>query len=142
MPTSAPIVDLTPQVREAFDEACLAVFQTHVQDLLVGRVSRDLLLRFAGHYRHLSALPRRTRRSIERSWKRTLSAIALLMTLAHAPAWAAIIEVSPGMPPAINSDGRCSLGEAITNANANAAIQPDCAAGAGIDTIFLPAMSQ
>jgi hypothetical protein len=142
MPTSAPIVDVAPRVREAFDEACLAVFQTRVQHPLVGRAARDLLLRFSGRYQQLSALPRRTRRSLERRWKRTLSAIALLLTLAHAPAWAATIDVSPGTPPSINSDGRCSLSEAIINANANAAIHSDCAAGAGPDTIFLPPMSQ
>lgn len=36
-------------------------------------------------------------------------------------------------PPVI--DGQCSLREAILNANANAAVSPDCAAGTGADTI-------
>ena len=131
-----------PQVREAFEEAWLAVFKTRVQRSLVGREARELLLRFAGHYQHLSALPRRTRRSIERRWKCTLSAIALMMTLGPAPAWAAIIEVSPGTPPSINADGKCSLIEAIVNANRNARTHLDCVAGAGADTIVLPEMSQ
>lgn len=142
MPTSAPLVDVIPQVREAFDEACVAVFNNQVQRPLLGCESNKLLLGFAAHYQRLRALPRRTRRSIERRWKRTLSAIALLMTLGQAPAWAAIIEVSPGTPPAIISDGRCSLSEAIINANANAATHRDCVPGAGPDTIVLPATSQ
>ena len=91
MSTSAPIVDLSPQVRDAFDEGCRAVFKTHAQRPMLEYKSRDLLLRFAAHYQHLSALPRRMRRTLERRWKCTLSAIALLMTLGQAPAFAAII---------------------------------------------------
>ena len=143
MPTSAPIVDLSPQVRDAFDEGCLAVFKTHVQRPLLEYKSRDLLLRFAAHYQHLSALPRRMRRALERRWKCTLSAIALLMTLGQAPAFAAIMQVAPNTPPAIKADGKCSLIEAIVNANRNARPHLDCVAGAGaVDTILLPANSQ
>lgn len=40
--------------------------------------------------------------------------------------------------PAINSDGLCSLIEAIENANADAAVYADCTAGSGNDTITLP----
>ena len=61
---------------------------------------------------------------MERQWKRTLSAIALLMTLGQAPAWAAIMEVTPGTPPSINADGKCSLIEAIVNANRDRAHSP------------------
>ena len=143
MSTSAPIVDLSPQVRDAFDEGCRAVFKTHLQRPMVEYKSRDLLLRFAAHYRHLSALPRRMRRTLERRWKCTLSAIALLMTLGQAPAFAAILQVAPNTPPAIKADGKCSLIEAIVNANRNARPHLDCVAGAGaVDTILLPATSQ
>ena len=142
MSTSVSIVDLSPQVRDAFDEGCLAVFKTRSQRPLVGYRSRDLLLRFAAHYQHLSALPRRMRRALERRWKCTLSAIALLMTLGQAPAFAAIMQVAPNTPPAIKADGKCSLIEAIVNANRNARPHLDCVAGAGIDTIVLPAASQ
>src|SRR5688572_16958742 len=99
MPIHTPIVNVSPQVRAAFDEACLAILKTRVQRSLVGPAPHDFLLGFAAHYQRLIALPRRTRRSIERRWKRTLSAIALLMTLGLAPASAAVIEVSPGTPP-------------------------------------------
>ena len=89
------------------------------------------LLRFAAHYQHLSALPRRMRRALERRWKCTLSAIALLMTLGQAPAFAAIMQVAPNTPPSIKADGKCSLIEAIVNANRNARPHLDCVAGAG-----------
>ena len=105
MSTSAPIIDLSPQVRDAFDEGCRAVFKTHLQRPMVEYKSRDLLQRFAAHYQHLSALPRRMRRTLERRWKCTLSAIALLMTLGQAPAFAAIMQVAPNTPPAIKADG-------------------------------------
>jgi hypothetical protein len=41
--------------------------------------------------------------------------------------------------PAVNSDGLCSIIEAIENANADAQTYTDCAAGSGSDTISLPA---
>jgi hypothetical protein len=138
---SAPTLDLNLQVREAFDEACSAIFETHAQRPL-GRKSNDLLLGFARHYRRLTALPRRTRRSMERRWKCALASIALLLTLSQAPASAEVIEVFPGTPPSINADGRCSLIEAIVNANKDARTHLDCVAGSGLDTIRLPELSQ
>jgi hypothetical protein len=141
MPSSA-IVALKAHVLEAFDEAWRAIFETRAEAPLSGRELNKFLLGFATHYRRLSALPRRSRRSMERKWKRTLSVIALLMTLGQAPAWAAIIEVSPGTPPSIKADGRCSLIEAIVNANKDARTRFDCVAGSGADTIRLPANSQ
>lgn len=66
--------------------------------------------------------------------------IALLLAVAgsefvpqHASAAAIVVDVdSDGAPP---DDGDCSLREAIENANADAATNTDCAAGAGNDTI-------
>ena len=63
------------------------------------------------------------------------------MTLGQAPAWAATIEVTPGTPPSIHADGKCSLIEAIVNANRDRRTHLDCVAGAGADTILLPAKS-
>ena len=63
------------------------------------------------------------------------------MTLGQAPAWAANIEVTAGVPPSINADGKCSLIEAIVNANRDRRTHLDCVAGAGADTILLPAKS-
>ena len=134
MPSSDPIAALNTHIREAFYEAWLAIFE----GALGRREGHECLPAFAAHYRRLTALPRRTRRSMERKWKRTLSAIALLMTLGQAPAWAAIIEVTPGTPPSINADGKCSLIEAIVNANRDRRTHLDCVAGAGADTIVCP----
>jgi hypothetical protein len=142
MPSSAPIIALDKHVREAFDEAWMAIFENRVRASRSRRELHQFLPGFATHYRRLTALPRRMRRSMERKWKRTLSAIALLMTLGQAPAWAANIEVTPATPPSIKADGKCSLIEAIVNANKDARIHLDCVAGSGTDTILLPAKSQ
>lgn len=101
---------------------------------------QELAPRFADYYSHLCRLPRRARRALQRQWKRSLSAIALLLALGQAPALAATIPVTPGTRPAINPDGRCSLIEAMENANGGA-IHADCVAGGGADTITLPAGS-
>src|SRR5688500_4797140 len=106
------VLDLDPRVCAAFDEACLAVWHTRVERC---GAAHPCLVRFAEHYQHLSSLPRRTRRAMERRWKRTVSAIALLMALGQVPALAANIHVSPGTPPSIKADGKCSLIEAIVN---------------------------
>jgi hypothetical protein len=138
---------LDARTREAFDEAWRAISTKHVNGPLLDRRleerERSLWLAgFAAHYRRLSALPRRTRRSIERRWRRTLSVIALLMTLGPIPAWAANIVVSPNTPPSIKADGKCSLIEAIVNANKDVRTHLECVAGSGADTILLPANSQ
>jgi hypothetical protein len=39
--------------------------------------------------------------------------------------------------PNVVADGRCSLIEALLNANADAAVSPDCPAGSGPDTLVL-----
>ncbi|HEX5651390.1 MAG TPA: choice-of-anchor Q domain-containing protein [Steroidobacteraceae bacterium] len=142
MPPSAPILGVSPQVRLAFEEGCRALFATSQRPPWKGRATHDVLLRFAEHYQRLSALPRRARRAVERRWKRSLSAIALLLTLGQAPAVAAIMQVAPGTPPSISANGKCSLVEAIVNANRDARPHLDCVAGSGLDTIVLPANSQ
>ncbi len=63
-------------------------------------------------------------------------AFILAMGLAL-PARAANILVDIDVPD-IAADGKCSLIEAIRNANADAALHPDCAAGSGADVISLP----
>lgn len=54
------------------------------------------------------------------------------------PATAAVLTVTTDTT-LIAEDGLCSLPEALYNANHDAADHPDCAAGAGADTIDLPA---
>jgi hypothetical protein len=139
---SAPVDDLRPRVREAFEEACSGIFDAGVQPPSLRREVRLLLPEFATHYLRLIALPRRARRSMERRWKCALTAIALWMALGLVPASAATITVSAATPPSIHADGKCSLIEAIVNANKDARTHLDCVAGSGADTIILPVNSQ
>jgi hypothetical protein len=51
------------------------------------------------------------------------------------------IVVTADTPPEIRNDQRCSLSEAIINANDDASTHSDCMAGNGADVIILPASS-
>ena len=87
--------------------------------------------RFAGYHQALARLPRKVRRALQRRWRRSLRAIALLLALGQAPALAATIAV----------DGTsCTLIDATTAANRDAPAG-GCPAGSGTDTITLPAGS-
>jgi hypothetical protein len=123
----------------------------------------DLFPRFTARYRELRALPRSARRALQRQLKRSreltailpewlhgrpgralqrklaysLAGAALLLALGQGVSQAATITVTTNKP-GINSDGKCSLIEAIINANNDAATHPDCAPGSGADTIVLP----
>jgi predicted outer membrane repeat protein len=141
MSTSESFAVVDRQVRRAFEQGCRAVFQEAGQRT-VGLRQQALYRRFATHYVRLISLPRRARRNIERQWKHRLCAISLLLALGQAPAFAAILQVAPNTPPAIKADGKCSLIEAIVNANRDARPHLDCVAGAGADSIILPANSQ
>ena len=57
------------------------------------RRERELLSQFANHYTNLRTLPRHVRRRLQRHWKRSLAALALLLTLGAQPALAATINV-------------------------------------------------
>ncbi|HEY2988121.1 MAG TPA: right-handed parallel beta-helix repeat-containing protein [Candidatus Binatia bacterium] len=117
----------------------------------------DLFPRFAVAYAQLRALPRGARRALQRQlahsqelatipseWQqklaRSLAGAALLLALSHGVAQANTITVNTNVPKII-TDGKCSLVEAIINANNDAATHVDCAAGSGADTIVLPAAS-
>src|SRR5215213_4942928 len=64
--------------------------------------------------------------------------VALLVVELPTVAHAATITVTTSADELTNN-GQCSLREAIRNANADSAVQPDCIAGSGADTITLPA---
>ncbi|HEY2988124.1 MAG TPA: right-handed parallel beta-helix repeat-containing protein [Candidatus Binatia bacterium] len=119
--------------------------------------SADLFPRFATCYAQLRALPRGARRALQRrlassqdlaaippEWRqklaRSVAGAALLLALGQGVAQAATITVNTNIPK-ILADGKCSLVEAIINANNDALTHPDCAAGSGADTIVLPAAS-
>src|SRR5262245_32109053 len=143
------------QIKEAVDTPWLA------ETLRVS--GEELFRRFAVCYAELRALPRGTRRALQRRLAQSsdlaalspeflrhsgshlqrrmaysLAGAALLLALNHGVGSAATITVTTNNPN-IAADGQCSLIEAIINANSDAAIHADCAAGSGADTIVLPA---
>ena len=118
-----------------------------------------LLPQFLRHHRNISLLPRVARRRLARRLKASrelgelmpcrhrrrwtaqvatsTAALALLVVLVQG-AQAATITVTTTAAGVDDTDGRCSLAEAIINANDDAATHADCAAGSGADTIALP----
>jgi predicted outer membrane repeat protein len=105
------------------------------------RRERPFLGRLLNAYHRLLRLPRRMRRLLQRRLTVRLSGIALLLALSHAPARAETIHVQDG-EVVIAANARCSLVEAIRNANDTATGQPhaDCSPGdpGGGDTVSLP----
>lgn len=71
-----------------------------------------------------------------RSLTRVAFWLAVVVALSGGIGWAASIAVTT-FDPAVAPDGSCSLIEAMENANADAAVNPDCVAGAGPDSIEL-----
>ena len=108
---------------------------------------------FARRYAYVRALPRSARRALQKrlaasreiatipaEWQRkfaySVAGAALLLALGgHADA--GTMTVSPKTPPgSVSSDGKCSLSEAILNANAGAVVHADCpGANGGPNTI-------
>ena len=129
---------IRPEVRQAFAAASREVFNRSLEDTPHVRRGVSVFAQFAQRYDTLCALPRRARRALQRSWRKPLATIALLLTLGQGTALAATINVDTTQT-AVNVDGKCSLAEAIVNANNNTATHSDCAAGNGADTIVLPA---
>jgi Right handed beta helix region len=87
----------------------------------------DLLPRVAAYHTQLQALPRRLRRALQRQLGLPLATLALWLALGQLPALAATITVG----------GACTLVDAITAANTDAATG-GCPAGSGADTVVLP----
>lgn len=85
-----------------------------------------------------TCLQTKARRSFARELSRTLAGAALLLALLQGVPEAATITVDTA-DARVRPDGRCSLIEAIFNANADAAVSADCPAGSGSDLIVLPA---
>ena len=50
-------------------------------------------------------LPRKARRALQRRWRGSLAPVALLLALGEAPALAATLTVAPGVAPDIVPDG-------------------------------------
>ncbi|MGQ0593866.1 MAG: choice-of-anchor Q domain-containing protein [Gammaproteobacteria bacterium] len=126
-----------------FDAGARAAFEMLAGTAGLGSAPerQALLPRYARYYVALSRLPRRARRALQRRWRRSLAAIALLLALGQGPALAAVLTVGPDIAPDIVPDGSCALIEAMENANADAQTHADCLSGSGADTIALPASS-
>jgi polymorphic membrane protein len=149
------------------DDAIVAAWDSQVAELeqeppvaaLVAREKSEVFPRFAVYYARLRALPRGTRRAFERRLARrcarlgapdwqprlagSLAGAALLLAIGIGASPAATINVTLKTPPGINDgDGRCSLAEAIVNANNGGQTFADCEAGSGDDTIVLPKGTQ
>jgi hypothetical protein len=80
-------------------------------------------------------------RTLQRQLARSLAGAALLLALVQGVGQAATITVTTNTPGVDHGDGKCSLIEAILNANAGAQPQADCAAGdpaPATNTIVLP----
>ncbi len=131
-------MDETTQVRRAPDT--LEAWQQALAEVpptpaLSGALRRraDLFERFTAWYGRLRSRPRAERRRWQRQLGLSLAGIALLLAVNGAPAGAA----SP--TATINVDGvTCTLADAITAANTNAAVG-GCTAGSGADTLNLTA---
>ncbi|MGQ0594415.1 MAG: right-handed parallel beta-helix repeat-containing protein [Gammaproteobacteria bacterium] len=116
-------------------EPILRAFEAHLEKevhpgpgvltpLLPGR--KALRPRVEYYYRQLCALPRRVRRALQRRYARPLAGVALLLALGQAPVLAATITVGGG----------CTLLDAVTAANTDAATG-GCPAGSDADVIEL-----
>jgi hypothetical protein len=135
-------------------------------DKILAHCGADFVAKFNSTYQWLCYLPRSARRSLQRQLARSqemrelieaslqrhsaiqvqqklassLIGAALLVTLAQEISEAATITVTTNVP-SIAAEGRCSLVEAIINANDDVATHSDCPAGNGADVIQLPPKS-
>lgn len=80
---------------------------------LGGREWEALFPRFARYYEELTRLPRKLRRQLQRRWKRSLPAIALMLALGQAPALAANFNIP--CPGGVGDNA--ALIQAINDAN-------------------------
>ena len=128
----------------------------------IAECASDLFPRFAACYSQLGSLPRSARRALQHQLARSgelttvfqaqrkigrelqrklaysLAGAALLLALAPGLAAAATIKVTTTIPDINDGDGKCSLIEAIVNANNDQRTFRDCSAGHEADTIVLP----
>ncbi|HEX9446323.1 MAG TPA: hypothetical protein VGA73_19555 [Candidatus Binatia bacterium] len=147
-----------PAVFAAWDSQVATARETPWLEELLAEAGSGLFPLFAARYAEISALPRRARRALQRRLARSrelalpperrrqlagsLAGAALLLALGQGTALANTITVNTAAH-GVKSDGKCSLVEAIDNANDTGTGQPhaDCAAGDtdqnNIDTIIL-----
>ncbi|HEY1372213.1 MAG TPA: hypothetical protein VGH50_07065 [Candidatus Binatia bacterium] len=145
-------------VAAAWDSVASAAEIPFLRQLIAARGSA-LFPEFARRYGEVRVLPRSARRALQRSlaqsrelanipteWRRRLAysmaGAALLLALSGV-VQAGTMTVATKTPPDVNADGKCSLIEAIVNANNHTTTYSDCpGATAGPNTIMLPRGSQ
>lgn len=104
-------------------------------------VSRILVHRALRFERLLRSQPLSFQSRLTRITSKPIPSLALALAMGAAlPAEAETLLVEGGTAQ-INPDGRCSLAEAIENANADARVHADCLAGRGADVIDLDGRS-
>ncbi len=96
-----------------------------VRELL--RRKQELLPKFTAYYQQLRALPRCTRRLLQRKFASSLAGVALCLAASG---------VQPAQAATITVGGTCSLIDAISSANTDTSVGT-CTAGSGADTIVL-----
>jgi hypothetical protein len=100
-------------------------------------MNRALVHRLLRVERILQTQPPAVRRKLSQITSKPIPSLALMLAMGAAlPAEAETLLVETDVPDAM-ADGSCSLVEAIDNANADAQVHPDCAAGSGADVIDL-----
>ncbi|HEX2385823.1 MAG TPA: hypothetical protein VHL99_04630, partial [Candidatus Binatia bacterium] len=143
------------------DAGVVAAFDSEVTPIadLLGARRAEIFPEFVRCYAQVRALPRGRRRTLQRRLAAardaslpahmrrrlagSIAGAALLLALAELPAAAGTITVSPKTPANTAVDGKCSLLEAIINANnGNDTAHPECSgATPGPNTINLPSGS-
>ena len=98
-----------PAIRATFQAQLAEARETPGLSGLVTLPAPDLYPRYSDYYRQLCQLPRRGRRSLQRQWKRSLAALALLLALGQAPALAATIHVDGTNSGALVGHSRATI---------------------------------
>jgi uncharacterized repeat protein (TIGR01451 family)/CSLREA domain-containing protein len=103
----------------------------------IGSVARAQRSRTVSEFERRTSVPRASAhgRPVAKHRIRFLAFLILLAVATAGRATAETIEVDSTADAAPAVDGKCTLREAIENANDDAATNPDCAAGTGEDTI-------
>ena len=83
--------------------------------------------RFSHYYQQLSALPRKTRRVLQKQFARSLAGAALLLALSPGTGLAATLTVTT-IADEMTENGDCTLREAILSVNQGSTYNADCVA--------------
>ncbi|MCA9994801.1 MAG: hypothetical protein KDE56_03570 [Anaerolineales bacterium] len=103
---------------QAWDEELRAKHNNRWFASLLFKQGETVFQRFSGYYSQLTALPRRTRRTLQRKWAVTLAAAAMAFALSGAPN----INVAQAAADIMVDGKNCTLMDAITAANTDAVV--------------------